>query len=176
MKSLPLNNNKSQALVLIYGLRYSSLAVNTSIFLTCCEEDGKKTRNRWLVCILTSQLAFSLPPPKCSSLTVIIKCRDNLLEMILLGSVMNWCHRSGFNPSKAKLKMSVLHKPVWQSLCSSAVLKTLSPRSLNSQFLWGAYGNEAEIRNCQRWSSVTRSSVLPCVRSRSGLACSRARG
>lgn len=61
MKSLPLNNNKSQALVLIYGLRNSSLAVNTFIFLTCCEEDGKKTRNRWLVCILTSQLAFSLP-------------------------------------------------------------------------------------------------------------------
>lgn len=45
MKSLPLNNNKNQeALVPIYGLRNSSLALNTLIFLTVAMKKMEKKR------------------------------------------------------------------------------------------------------------------------------------
>lgn len=42
----------------------------------------------------------------------VLKCCDSPLEMMLLGFAANKLYRSGFKHSKAKIKMSVLHKPV----------------------------------------------------------------
>lgn len=112
MKSLPLNNNENQqALVPTYELRNSSLAPNTLIFRTIAMKMGEKEkkknkdkmRNRWLVCILNSQLAFSLTSLSVSSsqnAVVVMGCCDSPLEMMLLAPAVNWLHRCGFEGSK----------------------------------------------------------------------------
>lgn len=50
-----------------------------------------------------------------------MKCCDSLLEMMLLGFAANELYTSGFKHSKAKLKMSVLHKPVSSSYLAQAM-------------------------------------------------------